>query len=455
MRRNYVALLSLPFLIVPLLLTGCYDKIELEDQAFVTAMGFDKGPNNTIDITVRTAVPSKLSGGQSGGSGGGGGEDPVLSGSKPITVRAHTLAEGMNLVNSSVERKLSLLHCAIILFGEDLAKAGVLEQLQALSRYHEFRQTTYMQLAKGSAKEVMNSEKPIYEQNDVRLAEDLSSLGRHTGFIAKSTMHDVLNYFAAPGEDAFMPILSVNKKVKDAEDQEKAKEKGGPSNISRLQGGGEGTGQSNQKKEPKLEGNEPSFEPGKVIRLGGNPVEFIGTAVFRDDRLVTTLDGVQTRMLLALRGELNRIQIEIKSPFNSKKYVGVEITRIIPPIYNYELKGNPLKIHLEEDMEGELFGDQLGTDYSQEGNMRKLEKQVNEAIEREQEQMVTEVLNRYQSDPFGFSRSARSSFLTFQEMQSYPWRQKYKTAQVQIKVDFKLRRTGLLLSPITHNVNEK
>ncbi|MDB5083383.1 MAG: hypothetical protein JWN30_269 [Bacilli bacterium] len=433
-------------------MTGCYDRIELEDQAFIVAMGFDKGPNHTIDVTVRLAVPSKLGGGApgAGGGGGGGGEDLGLSGSKPITVRAHTITEAMNLVNTGVERRVSLVECKLIVFGQDLARDGVHDVLSGLSRFREFRQTTYLQLAKGKASEVMSTEKPVYEQTDVRFAEDVALIGRQTGFVPRSTIHDFLNNLAAAGEDPFVPILAVNKKVKQAADQDKAKDKGGG-------GGGQGSpsagGMSNEKSsaqenQPKLLAANPKYDAGQVVRLGGNPVEFIGTAIFRGDRLVATLDGVQTRMLLALRGELERIQLEITSPFDKTKYTGVEITRIARPKISYELNRNPIRIHVHLDMEGNLYGDQAGTDYTNPANVRVLEQQVNTSMQSVQDKIISDVLNGCQADPFGLFRRARSQFATNAELENFSWRQKCKTAVVDVTNDFKMRRTGLILSPI-------
>lgn len=65
-------------------LTGCYDKKEVDDLAYVLALGIDKGKTNTLKVTLQYAVPSKLGGGGGGlGSGAGGSQASSI-----ITVEA-------------------------------------------------------------------------------------------------------------------------------------------------------------------------------------------------------------------------------------------------------------------------------------------------------------------------------------------------------------------------------
>nr|MDA8233335.1 Ger(x)C family spore germination protein [Clostridia bacterium] len=78
-------------------LSGCWDRRELEEQAFVLTLGVDKGtiPSSFL-WTFQIAIPRQLAGGQTGGGGGGGGQKP----STIISVEATTLFGALNLINS-------------------------------------------------------------------------------------------------------------------------------------------------------------------------------------------------------------------------------------------------------------------------------------------------------------------------------------------------------------------
>ena len=43
-------------LLLPLLLTGCYDRYELDNLAYVVAIGADPGEEGNIDITYQTLL---------------------------------------------------------------------------------------------------------------------------------------------------------------------------------------------------------------------------------------------------------------------------------------------------------------------------------------------------------------------------------------------------------------
>ena len=52
-------------LLIPLLLSGCYGKVELDDLAYAIAIGADiskSGDENEVDITYQIAIPVKIAG---------------------------------------------------------------------------------------------------------------------------------------------------------------------------------------------------------------------------------------------------------------------------------------------------------------------------------------------------------------------------------------------------------
>src|SRR5579875_3550102 len=96
---------------VPFATTGCFDRQELEQQAFVVKLGLDAAPGGLIDCTFRLAMPvNPAAGGKKGG------KEP-LAGAVPVTFRAHSINEAMLLANSSIERTISFSHLTNIVFG--------------------------------------------------------------------------------------------------------------------------------------------------------------------------------------------------------------------------------------------------------------------------------------------------------------------------------------------------
>ena len=72
-RLMLICIISVP------LLTGCWDRSEINDIAFVVATGVDKGAKDKFLYSVQVPLPSSMGGaGSSGGGGGTSGEGPYL-----------------------------------------------------------------------------------------------------------------------------------------------------------------------------------------------------------------------------------------------------------------------------------------------------------------------------------------------------------------------------------------
>lgn len=74
------------------------------------------------------------------------------------------------------------------------------------------------------------------------------------------------------------------------------------------------------------------------------------------------------------------------------------------------------------------------------------------------EDSIRSVIEKSQSlntDPFNFGRMAVKHFLTINEWENYNWNEKFKVAKVDVKVDFKIRRTGGLLKTSDNNVRDE
>lgn len=429
--RALLSLLLVVLLMVPLV--GCYDRVELEGMAFVISMGVDKGTNNTIDVTASIAVPRKLAGGAGGGGGGGDDKNP-LAAAQPITVRARSIPQALDLLNTTVERRVSLTHLSNFGISEQLAREGFVRYLRPLSRYREFRRTVFMYVVPGSMREEYLKNQPVIEQSVTRFTESVADVGRYTGMTPRQYFHDFFTSMEAPNEDPIAPVVAVNEDVQ--------------TQASQVQSGGSsGSGKSNESG-GQLQGTKPSFVPGHVNRQGGNALEFIGTAVFRQDQLVTYLDGIETRMMLTIRGDLTRTEMDFPDPTTKGQYISIELKHARSPVVDVNLDTNPVQVHVKQSLEGDFMGGQSATDFTLPENMSKLEASVRQRMESKEKELIAHVLHDYQADPFAIFKHTRSEFTTYQDFQTYDFRKAMKTAQVDVQVDVKLRRVGVQLAPV-------
>lgn len=110
-----------------ILLTGCWDKFELEEHAYVVVLGLDKREDNLIDITFQIANP------QVGSTDIGTAQSEVPS--DVVTITATDILAAKELSNSIVSRKMSFRHLQTIIVGEELAKSDLVNHVLASAMF--------------------------------------------------------------------------------------------------------------------------------------------------------------------------------------------------------------------------------------------------------------------------------------------------------------------------------
>ncbi|MGG1553567.1 Ger(x)C family spore germination protein [Paenibacillus ferrarius] len=150
------------------LLTGCWDRVETNDVAFVLTAAFDLED----DGKYRVAYMFPLPGSMGGASGGGGG----TSGNKSYYIDSEvgkTLREANNKLQMRLSRHILLSHRRTIVIGEKLAKAGIHVLFDVLPRSPENRLIGFLVATKGKGYDLLNSQ-PKFERFPAEVLRELS-----------------------------------------------------------------------------------------------------------------------------------------------------------------------------------------------------------------------------------------------------------------------------------------
>lgn len=389
--------------------TGCYDRQELEQQAFVSVLGIDKAPGGLLDCTFIIAVPTNPA--------GGGSSKPPLAASTPITYRAHDITEALVLANSSVERTLTMSHLTSIVFGTSVAREGLRPYLDTLARYREFRRTVYVAVGEETAKEVLTANEPMLEQTTVRQADGVARVAERNGVVVVTQLHRFLTAQEDNHVDPVLPLYAVNQQVKD-----------------------------DPKGEAGISGKEPSFTAGKVQRSGGNPVEWTGAALFRGDKLAGVLDGQETMQLRILQGDVHSTKLDFPNLMPGFGTLGLSIKKERSPRYRVTL-AKPLTILVEVPLEADVIAGGIGKDLTDTATQVKLEQQIDRRLAADFSALLDKTCHQFNVDVIPFSRVVRPQFATHREFARYPWESSLKEAKISVKVDLHLRRFGIQTLP--------
>jgi germination protein, Ger(x)C family len=190
-----------------LLLTGCWDRREINDVAFVLASAIDKEGDN-IRVSVLIPLPGNM--GSSGGGGGSGGQ-------KPFTIKTETgktIREAVSKLQYRLPRHLFFGHRRVIIIGEQLAREeGVATIFDAVTRTPDSRLTAFIAIAEGKAQDILNSDTRLERFSAESMRELLQS---ETSI--RISVKDVIGKMIAVGEDAFFPYIEkVKTRIKGQE----------------------------------------------------------------------------------------------------------------------------------------------------------------------------------------------------------------------------------------------
>lgn len=393
-------------LLLPLL-AGCWNRVEIEQGAYVLAVGIDEGKSGLYAITVMIAKPGALA----GKDGGDSHQPPVLI----TTVEAPSLAGAQIILHGYVGREVLYYHAQAIFVHESLARERGLPFLDGLLRFRQMRETAFVVVTREPAAEVMKKLKPELDKNPIQYLELLTYHHRNTASLPATSQ---VSAVAALLNVGYAQPLTYYAAAVD----EEAKSRQG------------------------LSSDEVRFAAGELPRRGGTPVEMIGAAAFRGSRMVGVLDGVETRALLMLQNQFYTAHAAFHDPRQPDHYVIVHLSQGRPTRIWVERLGERPAIRAEVILEAEVVAIPSGIDYSEPAAQTELE----QAIARELQETMNSVISRTQewgSDVVGFGRHAIRRFPTAQAWEAYDWPSRYPEAEIHASVRVSLRRFGLTLTP--------
>ncbi|MDQ0157154.1 Ger(x)C family spore germination protein [Robertmurraya andreesenii] len=182
-------------LLVILLLTGCWDRKEINDLAFITSTGIDKEAENKFRVAFVIPLPSALS----SASGGGGG----TSGNKPYYVDSDTgrnVGEAYERLQGRMSREQFYAHRRVFVVGRELAEGGMKPSLDAILETPASRLSTLLVLAEGEALDVLTSS-PHLEQFPTEAIREMALSSIHVD--VRNALDDIYK----PGKDPVLPIV--------------------------------------------------------------------------------------------------------------------------------------------------------------------------------------------------------------------------------------------------------
>ncbi|SDW22939.1 Ger(x)C family spore germination protein [Paenibacillus sp. CF384] len=163
------------------LLTGCWDREEVNNMALIISAGIDKEKNGMVSLTFQVFIPNP----SSTGGAAEGGQGRLYT----ATNTGKTVPDALAELQAQLPRRFSWSHAKAYFFGEALARDGLQDEMDFLVRDIQPREQANLFICKGTAKELIQSlqdpntyetlikmsQKPSLQHSTLHIVEELIS----------------------------------------------------------------------------------------------------------------------------------------------------------------------------------------------------------------------------------------------------------------------------------------
>jgi len=373
-------------LVTILLLSGCWDRTELNDLAMITALAFDKAENNQIQTTVQISIPQSQGGGMMGGG----------SGSTPKTVtqseKGYDVTDALSKLQRKVSRKLFWGQCKVFIFGEEVAKAGIREHFDFLLRHPKTRERAYLFVASGKASEALDLSPPS-ERSSAEVLRKLTELK----IGVRVTVEQFSMMLKGDSQAAALPLVNI------------------------------------------LPPPPSASNPNQTIPF------IFGTAVFKKDKMVGDISEKDTRGVLWLKNEIKEYTITFKNEKGeglvSLNPVKADV-KLLPKI-----KGDKWVMTVKVKTVGDIVQNATLLNPMNQDLLRILNKAYVKDVTTRIQTALRKVQHELKTDIFNFASEFHRKYPKHWERSKDRWDEIFPKVEVNIKVNARILRPGLINTP--------
>ncbi|MFD0695047.1 Ger(x)C family spore germination protein [Paenibacillus sp. GCM10027628] len=372
-----------------LLLSGCWDRTELNDLAVVSVLALDKTENNLIQTTVQIVIPQNQTGG--GGTGGGGSGGGVAKKTTIRTEKGNDTAEALSKLQRLIPRKLFWGQCKIFIFGETLARSGIREQFDFLVRHPQPRERAFMFVSKGKAADTLELFPPI-ERSTAEVLRKLSEL--QIGIQVTNEQLSIM--LKGDSLAAALPMIHILPEAKSA-------------------------------------------VPFQTIPY------IMGTSVFKKDKMIGEISEKVTRGVMWINNDIKEYTVTYKADEKNRvvslKPVKANV-RLIPKI-----EGDTWMMTVKVYTEGDIVQNGSLMNPMNPDLLNILDNAFQQDVKARIQSALNEVQHRLKADIFDFAKEFHRKYPKEWEKRKDDWEELFPKVIVSIQVDAHILRPGLVNSP--------
>lgn len=385
-----------PLLVITccVLLTGCWDRVELNDVSIVAGIAVDKGKEKRFCLTVEAINASQFS------KTPGGDAAPVAT----FTLEGDTVAELSRKMNVGFSRRLIFSHTRVLYISEEIAREGLIDFLDFLDRSGQFRNDFNILITRGNeASDFTKITYPVQKVPSLKVHKQAQSITEEWGGDPNVRLTDFIASVTATGKSAVASSVEIT---------------GDPA------------------KGEKMSNNSSTHVDAMV--------ELRGMGVFKQDKLIGFLSLEDTRNYYWTQ-ELKSTNLSVPCGKTKDGVVPYDAIRVMLTFSKLKVdlvNGKPV---LKVDIVGEsrLEATQCTKDLALISTYEDIENRINRHVEEQITATIKKVQQQYKQDIFGFgeafNRQHHKGYLKVEKK----WNEEFAQADVAVNVNLHMRRSGI------------
>ncbi len=400
LRNLFVFILIIIFVVA---FSSSYASLNIDNLAYVLAIGIDTSDENELEVTFEFSTTTAAS------------ESGSTEKAKPVinSVKASSLTNAINLMNSYMGKEINMSHCKVIIFSEEFAYQGITDEIYTLTNDTQVRPSAKIIVSKCDAKYYIEQTQAELENSIYKYYEVLTKSSKYTGYIPNSTIGNFFNSSNCKSCQPFAILGGINQSNSQSDSSPTAEQ------------------------DYSIKANESSIE-------GKNGTENIGVAVFKNDQLVGELNALETICFLTIENQLDRFLISVPDPVNSGKYLDIYLAP-----YNYsqikvDTSTSSPYIKVKLTFSGRIASMSEDSSYLTPKVLDSISESCNHYLESALSSFLYKTSREYNSDINGFGLDALSNFFTVDDVYNYHWLDNYRNAFFDVDIDTKVRSSMLV-----------
>ncbi|HLS61035.1 MAG TPA: Ger(x)C family spore germination protein [Virgibacillus sp.] len=387
-----------------ILLTGCWDQIQIDRSSYVVAIGIDKAEKEgQIKLTYLITNPEYGPQQQTNKA-----EPP----SRIMTFIVDDLISAKDIASTVTSKIITYDILRYIFVSEELAQEkNIIRWMYDFSKDIEIRRDSNFIVTKEAAGKYLENSRPPFEQKPYKYFELSIENSVKSGMIPVNSQ--LLHYYRVmeANDDLFLAIYSTT-----------------------------------EENDTSTKKDEDNFTAGELHVEGQpNKNQFAGSALFNSGKMIGKLTGSETRLSILLNHTLDAPDMltTFPDPFDDRYRIAASMNSIKPVTVKMDLEGKTPTISVHLPLKIDLLTNHSMTDYTNNlENIARLKSSIQANLTDKMELLIKKTQEEFKAQPFGWSLIARKEFNSIPKFEAFNWKKKYPDMDVDISITIEIGQFG-------------